>query len=289
MESVEVYKNLTLAFEVAVNSLVEGVMEGGSRLRLLLKILRNCLESNASQKVKSNFLVQSDLLNNLPEFLFVISNNKTVPDTWYSACLIDILEVLLKIVDIIETKEITGLIKCFKSIPSCFSYPSDKQQKVKTVFLKVLTKLSLLLMSCDERVNSKLLDYDIINQLLMTAAKSLNKIHSLLGYIYEIVYNLISSKESYYLLFQGEMEKGSHQWFLESLTKDILHKKSNRHSIKILLNLPESQKIVNILRKHCFDFIALIPNTSIEEIKIDLLSFTASLISRGDLLLGDCR
>ena len=85
------------------------------------------------------------------------------------------------------------------------------------------------------------------------------------------------------------MEKGSHQWFLESLTKDILHKKSNRHSIKILLNLSESQKIVNILRKHCFDFIALIPNTSIEEIKIDLLSFTASLISRGDLLLGDCR
>ena len=288
MESVEVYKNLTLAFEVAVNSLVEGVMEGGSRLRLLLKILRNCLESNASQKIKINFLVQSNLLNKLPDFLFVLSNNKTVPDTWYLACLMDILEVILKVVDIIETKEIAGLIKCFKSIPPCFNYPSDKQQKVKAVFLKVLMRLSILLTSCDERVNSKLLDYDIINQLLTTAGKSLNKSQSLLGHIYEIVYNLISSKESYYLLFQGEMEKGAHQWFLESLTKDILHKKSNLHSIKILLILSESQKIANILRKHSLDFIALIPNISIEEMKIDLTSFTASLLSKAGLL-GDCR
>lgn len=288
MESVEVYKNLALAFEVAVNSLVEGVMEGGSRLRLLLKILRNCLESNASQKIKINFLVQSNLLNKLPDFLFVLSNNKTVPDTWYLACLIDILEVILKVVDIIETKEIAGLIKCFKSIPPCFNYPSDKQQKVTAVFLKVLMRLSILLTSCDERVNSKLLDYDIINQLLTTAGKSLNKIQSLLGHIYEIVYNLISSKESYYLLFQGEMEKGTHQWFLESLTKDILHKKSNGHSIKILLILSESQKIANILRKHCLDFTALIPNISIEEMKIDLTSFTASLLSKAGLL-GDCR
>ena len=286
MQSAEVHVNLQEALTTSVATVTDGIMEGGSRLRLLVKIIRNCLESETGAGAKEAFLKAINLYVDLPGYIRDISSKKDFSETWFISCLLDLLEVLHIVVKLnVNGNALKHLTKCFDLIQTCLTYSFDKHQKIKTLFLRIL--LSLVTAFNDYRKNTNnvsedasdtdLIDCDVINQLLL-CGKSLQKVPSLLLLLYEIVIELMRYNENMSKTLIKSIENGSQQWFLDAIIKDINQKRHVDYAVLILCHIRGSEMILKKIAHQCPHLPSLITAIKSDGVRTSMFSLCVQVV-----------
>ena len=279
MESQALPNKLKLNLRIAVNNVMEGLMEGGSRLRLIIKIIKNCLESNATSDRKILLIDSVSLCEVVPIYIHNVSSNQDNSETWFTSCLIDLLDLALIIVDIVKLKpktvHLSQLRKIFESISSCLVYPSDKQHKVKTTYLKLISEMLVLL--ADENITP--LEFHVVEK-FVKLAKLMQKMQPLLTLVYDVVYNFIRYNADFSKPLCTLVKDGSQQWLLNILLKDFAQKKNIFQVIRLLVVLCDSNKILEQVASHCENISALmVMAQNDKDLKLWLFKLCIQLIS----------
>ena len=186
----------------------------------------------------------------------MLSGKRDFSETWFSSCLYDLLELTQVIAKLeIGHSHLAGLSKCFQSIEMCLTYPFDKQQRIKTLYLKTILLLLPGLNRTDGNV--ELLDLNFVSQLL-TCTNPLQKFQPLLLLLYEVVEEMIKCSNSVNIMLKTFIESGSQLWFLDVVVKDINQKRHIEYVAFILCSLCESEAILKQVANRCSQLPSLI-------------------------------
>lgn len=255
MDSHNVVEKLRVGLPTAVQYVFEGIMEGGSRLKLLLRIIRNYLDSTVPLSCKHTFMTSIQLYVTLPDVVIKLSENTLIDESWYTSCLIDLLElyqIAVKLLDKSLCRKIAGhLVRYLDVLQSCLAYPHDKQQRMKTLYLTSLHSVLEIVNDNDCTIDS----YGDVAQRTsdLLSTKQLQKLPPLMPMVYSILYELLrmlqGSPESEDELTQIKqaISSGSGQWLVDSAVKDSHHKRNFESSLKLLLLLLDLPYVLNAL------------------------------------------
>jgi len=232
------------SFQQALQQVLDGFMEGGSRLKLLLCIMRNCLESNVPESSKAQFMFDCAFVEELPQSLTKLSENRGNSETWYLSCFLDVVELLSLCLflseNILFEKLAHQLVVCLIPLEKCLHF-QDKQHKLKTIVFKTLLKLLELIEQYDV-VDKTSSEYQHVMEGLL-ATKLLPKKSPLFPVMYDVLIKLLMLNQGLTTPFTLQISSGSDQWLLESLVAD-LRQQQNLSAVLFLLSSSLHNKVV---------------------------------------------
>lgn len=271
MMSHNIPRRITSALDESFKHVSDGLMEGGSTLRMLFRIIHNCIESKANLDVKFMFLENVGLLTNHSSYIYLMFNNKDVSEAWFASCIMDILEILGLIINLLKSnayksKIIIPVAKCFKSLKPCFYYQYDKQHKIKSAYLRCLS--NLLDHSNEDRpvLFQPFIESSLLVQLI-TYGKLIQKLSPLLCLIYDIINKSISGSHEMKANLNKLLEEEPQDWFLRALFKDLHQKKNLNFVLPILVSVCDVAVLAKEVSGQCSSMSSLLSSTKNNELK----------------------
>ncbi|XP_066932219.1 serine/threonine-protein kinase 36-like [Clytia hemisphaerica] len=252
----------------ALDQVYQGIMEGGSRLKLILCIIRNCIDSKVSDDSKIDLICNCDILQQSPEMIQKFTVTKDITENWYLSCLVDIVDLLNLIFQILKTssrKTLFDIGSYFESFLGCLKYPHDKHHRLK---MSVLKTMDSLFKASPENNKAILNSNEIIEFLTM---KQLARLQPLRSSIYFIVSKIIQTDKSMDINVNQLFIKGQAKWILDSVTSDLNHQLNIEQACRMLQIIITDEAVLTYLLKH-------VPNISI------LLTANQSHASKEQLL-----
>lgn len=229
------------AFQEALLQVLDGIMEGGSRLKLLLCIIRNSLESNVMEGSKVKFMFECAFLEELPETLLKLSENKGNNETWYLSCFLDVVELFCSCLSLAKNDNLAHqLVACLVPLQKCLLF-QDKQHKLKTNVLK--TTLKLLEMMEQHSMTGKTPSECQTAMESLLAVKALSKLSPLLPVFYNVLTKLLTLNKDLKAQFTSQISSGPGQGLLESLISD-LRQQQNLEAVLFLLSCSMHDAVV---------------------------------------------
>ena len=258
-------------------------MEGGSRLRLLLRIIHNCLESKVLKERKFAFIDSADLCAVLVDAVAYFSQRKDINETWHLSCYLDLLEILVLLASICNTEMLQILAKIFCLADHCLAYPFDKQHRIKVLFLSI--ESNLLNCVLNENKQDRTMVYsvlqnltpDVINQMFVRL-KPLMKIPALVLSIYKIILQIMQIDILFHKHLLERMTDESFRWFLDNLIKDFNQNKYLELVTSLLSLLTESNVLAEIVLESCPQVLNCIVSPKFENVRISLLKLCIQVL-----------
>lgn len=284
MQSHELPLRFQQGLDTSIKNVLGGLMEGGSRLRLLLKILKNCLEANASSDIKVKLLDSINFFDDIPNYIYQLLSNQDNSEAWFTSCVIDVLNLLPVVIDVLtglNKRFFPKLVKLFQSWKSCMAYPYDKHHKVKTPYLKCM--LGILVAAGKQNTNLTTIMDALLIEDILSSGRILQKIQPLLQIFYEIIHQLTELHLNFKSILSDHIDDGSQLWFLNLMVKDLTRKVNLQSVLRILAQLCESEKVLEQVVIHCSHIQSLLLTVTDPSMKASLYDLCIYLMNSCDV------
>ena len=187
-------------FNEALENVLNGLMEGGSHLELIICVFRNCCTASIAPYHKVEFF---HYCGGLPGQISDISNRmldgaSKFTDSWFMSCFVDLMELFTLSLSFLVNKTICSMIpqidvkRCFKSFLNCLKSPAstsnDKQQKLRMSIVKSIN--ALVHTNFNKTTESKCIEKNSLFELL--TLKALIKLYPIQSTIYNIITRMLS-------------------------------------------------------------------------------------------------
>lgn len=284
MQSHELPLRFQQGLDTSIKNVLGGLMEGGSRLRLLLKILKNCLEANASSDIKVKLLDSINFFDDIPNYIYQLLSNQDNSEAWFTSCVIDVLNLLPVVIDVLtglNKRFFPKLVKLFQSWKSCMAYPYDKHHKVKTPYLKCM--LGILVAAGKQNTNLTTIMDALLIEDILSSGRILQKIQPVLQIFYEIIHQLTELHLNFKSILSDHIDDGSQLWFLNLMVKDLTRKVNLQSVLRILAQLCESEKVLEQVVIHCSHIQSLLLTVTDPSMKASLYDLCIYLMNSCDV------
>eukprot|EP00794_Sanderia_malayensis_P013996 gene13996-15454_t len=155
---------------------LNGIMEGGSEVRVSFGIIKNCMETKCKISTKMSFLSETRCCELVTKFLVNAASMKDQRnERWFYSCLLDALELTCLIIGQcsgeLDNNKRKSTIDHFSTIilafKLCLFHREDKDSKMKIVFLQTATLvISSLRGSCSKSILLNALSSGFITSLI---------------------------------------------------------------------------------------------------------------------------
>ena len=290
-------------FHEALENVLNGLMEGGSHLKLILCVFRNCCNcAGIALCQKVEFLHHcAGLPRQIPDITDkILDGASKFTDSWYMSCFVDIMDLFTLSLSFFVNKSVCSMIpqqqidvkQCFKSFLGCLKFPfstsNDKQQKLRMSTVKSIN--ALVHTNFNKKTNvAQCIEKNSLFELL--TLKALAKLYPTQSTIYSVITGMLlvwncntraSSHQNDNSIEQHQIRAtdivqflmhGPGKTLLETIINDI-NQYQNLESVLLLVNtLMPSEILLTYLIKKITNLSTLLTNTTCDTSKEQVLRF----------------
>ncbi|XP_065647778.1 serine/threonine-protein kinase 36 isoform X3 [Hydra vulgaris] len=281
--SLDVCSALKEALTKSLSRIKSRTLEGASRLRLLLRIICNCLDSKVDKVQKYVFINSVDLCSILIEGVMYFSQCTDMNEVWYFSCYQDLLEILLLLASICNVEMLQTLSKIFSLADYCLAYPFDKQHKIKSLFISIQSNMLNCVLNKNKpdptiaHVVLKYLTCDVVNKMFVRL-KPLMKVPPLIPLIYKLILLVLQIDNVFRKDLLDQMTEESLKWFPNQLTKDFNENKYLEDVTSLLSLLTESSVLAENVLVSCPQMLNCLTSSKFESVKLSLLKLCIQVL-----------
>ena len=276
-------------FTEALENVLSGLMEGGSLLKLILCIFRNCCaneRSDISVFQKVEFLYGC---GGLPGQIPDVTNKMLVgaskfTESWFMSCFIDLIDLFTLSLSLLVVPSpgikdssdipLIDVRQCFKSFLGCLKFPNNKQQKLRLSTMKAIHAL----VHTSNKLSAPELPIDKDSFFEFLSLKVLAKLRPIQSTIYTIIARTLlrqsrHNKELSAADFVQYLMHGAGKALLETIINDI-NQHQNLESVLLLVNAAmPSEILMAYLTKKITNMSTLLTNANDDASKEQVLRF----------------